>query len=164
MKTLLFVFLLLCGADGASAALKTVPQNGTFGQPADEQAAQMGLPHSDASLWAVLRETKVSEDAKRGLYTASFPDDVKALNGQTVSLTGFMLPIDSWTHSKHFLLSKYTPVCFFCPPGEPNEVVEVTTGKSVPVSDHLVTVTGRFSLIDNAEKGLFFRLDGASLQ
>ena len=164
MKTLVFLLLFLCGADGATAALKTVPQNGTFGQPADEQAAQMGLPQSDASLWAVLRETKVSEDAKRGLYTASFPASVKALSGQTVSLTGFMLPIDTWTRSKHFLLSKYTPICAFCPPGAPNEVVEVIAAKSIAVTEAMITVTGKFSLANDSEKGLFFRIDGGATQ
>ena len=153
-----FLFLLLLGCSAAAAS----PQG--LGQPADERTAQKKLPQSEAPLWGVLRQTAIHEDTKRGLFSASFPSTVKELDGKTLSLTGFMLPIDAWTRSKHFLLSKYTPVCFFCPPGEPNEVVEVTTGKSVPVSDHLVTVTGRFSLIDNAEKGLFFRLDGASLQ
>ena len=164
MKMLVLLFLLLCGADGAIAAVKTVPKDGTFGQPADEQAAQMGLPQSDASLWAVLRETKVSEDAKRGLYTASFPADVTALSGQTVSLTGFMLPIDSWTRSKHFLLSKYTPVCAFCPPGAPNEVVEVITPKSIPVTEAMIIVTGKFYLAHDSEKGLFFRIDGGAVR
>ncbi|HMA49439.1 MAG TPA: DUF3299 domain-containing protein [Magnetospirillaceae bacterium] len=163
MKTMLaFVFLTLGCA--ASAAVKSVPQNGTFGQPADEQAAQMGLPQSDASLWTLLRQTKVSEDAKRGLYTASFPADVKALSGQTVTLTGFMLPIDAWTHSKHFLLSKYTPVCAFCPPGAPNEVVEVIAPKSIKVTEAMITVTGKFSLANDSEKGLFFRIEGGATQ
>jgi hypothetical protein len=154
------LFLALAGLADASAAVKTQPQNGTFGQPADEQSAQKALPHSDAPLWSVLRLTEVSEDAKRGLYTARFPSEVKALNGQTVSLTGFMLPIDAWTRSKHFLLSKYTPVCAFCPPGAPNEVVEVITAKSLVVTEAMVTVTGKFSLANDSEKGLFFRIEG----
>ena len=133
-----------------------------FGQPADERAAQKALPQSDSALWGVLRRTRISEDVKRGLFSASFPADVTALDGQTVTLTGFMLPIDAKTRTKHFLLSKYTPVCFFCPPGEPNEVVEVVADKAQPVSDDLVSVTGKLSLIDNAEKGLFFRISAGA--
>ncbi len=165
MKTMLvFLLLFVWGAEDAIAAMKSVPQQGTFGQPADEQAAQQALPHSDAALWTVLRQTKVTEDARRGLYTASFPAEVRALSGETVSVTGFMLPIDAWTRSKHFLLSKYTPVCAFCPPGAPNEVVEVIAAKSIAVTEAMVTVSGKFSLANDSEKGLFFRIDGGAAQ
>lgn len=128
------------------------------GQPSGERAAQKALPQSDAPLWGVLRKTRITEDVKRGLFAASFPPEVKALSGTTVTLSGFMLPLDAKGRTKHFLLSKYTPVCFFCPPGEPNEVVEVVSEKALPVSDDMTSVTGAFSLIDNAEKGLFFRV------
>ena len=146
---------------GAEAAMKTLPTD--RGQPADERTAQQALPQADTPLWGVLRQTKVGEDAQRGLYTASFPAAVKALDGTNVQLSGFMLPIDAWTRSKHFLLSKYTPVCFFCPPGEPNEVVEVTTAKPVPVTEKLVTLSGKLTMTDSSEKGLFFRIDGGVL-
>lgn len=143
--------VLLCGPAGAA-----VPSS--LGQPTDERAAQKALPQSESALWGVLRKTRITEDVKRGLFSASFPSDVEALNGTTVTVSGFMLPIDAKAKTRHFLLSKYTPVCFFCPPGEPNEVVEVVADKALPVSDDLISVTGKLSLIDNAEKGLFFRI------
>jgi len=154
-------FVLLLAGFVSTAVFAAVPSNAPIGQPADERAAQKGLPQSASALWGVLRNTKITEDLKRGLFSASFPAEVDALNGTTVTLAGFMLPIDAKTKTKHFLLSKYTPVCFFCPPGEPNEVVEVLADKALPVSDDLVTVTGKLSLIDNAEKGLFFRINTA---
>jgi len=58
--------------------------------------------------------------------------------------------MDANRKSEHFRLSKYTPVCFFCPPGEPNEVVEMVAEKALPVSDDLISATGKISLIDNA--------------
>lgn len=153
MKALLFaVFVSLAAGAAAPPA----------GQPADERAAQKKLPQSASALWGVLRQTRITEDVKRGLFSASFPAEVEALNGTTVTVTGFMLPIDAKARSRHFLLSKYTPVCFFCPPGEPNEVVEVLADKAMPVSDDLVSVTGTLSLIDNAEKGLFFRISAGA--
>jgi uncharacterized protein len=151
MKIVILALLL-----ASFPALAATPPG--LGQPADERVAQKALPQSDAALWGVLRKTRISEDVKRGLFSASFPDEVTALSGLTVTVTGFMLPIDAKTRTKHFLLSKYTPVCFFCPPGEPNEVVEVLANKARPVSDDLVSVTGKLTLIDNAEKGLFFRI------
>jgi hypothetical protein len=131
-------------------------------QAPGERAAQNTLPKSAAPLWTTLRHAKVGEDPKRGLFTIAFTDDVKALAGRTVTLSGFMLPLDEAAATRHFLLSKYTPVCFFCPPGEPNEVVEVINKKGIKLTDKLITVTGRFALNNDGEKGLFFRIDQAS--
>lgn len=146
---------------GVSVALLTAsPVLGqSFGQAPGERATQLKLPTSQAPIWATLRKTKIGENAKLGIFTASFPDEVKALNGTQVTVSGFMLPMDTATRSKHFLLARYTPVCFFCPPGQPNEVVEVISKPGVKLTGNMVTLSGRLSLINNGEKGLFFRLD-----
>jgi uncharacterized protein len=130
-----------------------------YGQAPGERAAQLRLPKSSAPVWATLRKTRIGEDVRRGLYTASFPPEVQALGGTRVTVSGFMLPMDAGAKSKHFLLSRYTPVCFFCPPGEPNEVVEVVSKPGVKLTSGQVTLSGRLTLINDGEKGLFFRLD-----
>ncbi len=130
-------------------------------QGAGERAAQNELPKSASALWATLRKTRIGQDVKRGLFTASFPTEVKALDGSDVTVTGFILPLDSTPKTRHFLISKYTPVCFFCPPGEPNEVVEVKTRTGLATTDRLVTVKGRLSLINKADQGLFFQIADA---
>jgi hypothetical protein len=130
-----------------------------FGQAPGERSAQLRLPKSAAPLWTTLRKTRIGEDARRGIYTASFPPEVKALDGTQVTLSGFMLPMDTAQRSKHFLFARYTPVCFFCPPGEPNEVVEVISGPGVKLTGGMITLSGRMTLTNNGEKGLFFRLD-----
>jgi hypothetical protein len=91
-------------------------------QPAYERAAEAGLPQPRALLWTVLRRTKIGEDASRGVFTA-FSPEAKALNGHALTLSGFMLPLDAEPRSQHFLLLRYTPVCFFCPSGGHDEVV-----------------------------------------
>jgi hypothetical protein len=132
------------------------------GQPSDERAAQRGLPHATDQLWAVLRTTKIGEDARRGIFTARFSPAVQALAGKSITISGFMLPLESQGRTAHFLLSKYTPVCFFCPPGEPNEVIEVRTVKSLKAGYGKVTVTGRFALQNDGEKGLFYVMTQAA--
>jgi len=125
-----------------------------------ERIAQQSLPKSGDPLWKVLRTTRITEDKRTGFYSAIHSPAVLALAGTTVSVTGFMLPIEQARETNHFLVSRRTPVCFFCPPGEPNEVVEVRTRKPRPAGYDQVKVTGRFSLADNGEKGLFFRIEG----
>lgn len=132
-------------------------------QPADERAAQKQLPQSRDKFWTTLHTTQIKEDDRRGLFLAVHSPQVKALAGQTLTVSGFMLPLESNMTTSHFLLSKYTPVCFFCPPGQPNEIVEVRTSRPVKAGYDLIKVSGRFALQSNGEQGLFFRLDGASV-
>ena len=68
---------LALAAPAAAAATKLVTQ------PADERRAQQSLPQSHAPLWAVLRRTRVIEDDRRGLFSATFPPEVQALQGRT---------------------------------------------------------------------------------
>ncbi len=129
-----------------------------------ERSSQARLPQGKSPVWATLRQTKIGVNEAQGLFTASYPAPVKALSGKMVSLAGFIMPLDVQTRGTHFLLSKYTPVCSFCPPGEPNEVVEVRTAKPVAFVQKLVTVTGQFALQNNGEQGLFFQMTGATVQ
>ena len=126
-----------------------------------ERAAQARLPQGGTPLWTTLRQTRIGEDQARGLFTAAHPPQVRALSGRTISPAGFVMPLDAQTRGNHFLLSRYTPVCAFCPPGEPNEVVEVHTAQPIAFPTRLVTVTGTFGLENKGENGLFFRMTGA---
>ena len=139
-------------------------QAGASGQPPVERAAQRRLPHSTDPLWATLGATEVRQDPAKGIFTAAFPPKVKAMAGQTLTVSGFMLPLDAGMATQHFLLSKYTPVCPFCPPGAPNEVIEVRSTSPIYIYDQQIEVTGRFSLQNDGDAGLFFRLDQAQVE
>ena len=133
-------------------------------QEAGERSAQSRLPQSRSVLWSTLRTTRISEDDARGIFKASHPPAVRALVGRTITLPGFVMPLDATTQGTHFLLSKYTPVCAFCPPGEPNEVVEVRTSRPITFGTRLVSVTGRFGLQNNGDNGLFFQMSSAEVR
>lgn len=121
----------------ALLATPTIAQQG-----AGERAAQARLPQGHSNLWTTLRTTRIRADEARGIFTAMHPPAVRALVGKSVSLPGFIMPLDAATRGTHFLVSKYTPVCNFCPPGEPNEVVEVNSARPIAFGVKLVTVTG----------------------
>lgn len=152
-KLVLAATLLLAG--GAQALAQQAP---------GERQAQARLPQGRSPLWAVLRTTRINVDEARGLFTATHPPAVRALVGKKVTLSGFVMPLDAATRGNHFLLSKYTPVCAFCPPGEPNEVVEVHTARAIVFSAKLVSVTGTFGLENNGDNGLFFQMASAIVQ
>lgn len=146
-----------------TALLLAVPASAQV-QGEGERALQAKLPQGHTPLWTTLRTTKITIDDAHGVFLAAHPPAVKALVGRTITLAGFVMPLDAATRGTHFLLSKYTPVCAFCPPGEPNEVVEVQTARPIDYSGSLVNVTGRFSLENNGDNGLFFKLLGATVR
>lgn len=126
-----------------------------------ERSAQSILPKSADPLWTMLRQCKVSENQKTGMYSIQPTAQVKALAGTTVRAKGFTLPLDGNDKTAHFLIGVNTPVCFYHPPGEPNEVIEVSTKQPITWDEKLTTVEGTFSLMNNGEMGVFFRLTNA---
>jgi len=135
-----------------------------YGQPAEERALQDTLPKSNDLLWGKFAKCRVGYSNKTGIYNISVTPEVKAMAGHTVTARGWVLPLDGSDHTKHFLLTRRTPVCMFCPPGEPNEVAEVLAPNPIVWTDKLVTVTGGLSLINNGEKGMFFRINATTVK
>jgi len=123
-----------------------------------ERQAQLSLPKAEHPLWDRLRTTPVTIDEASQFYTAAPPPEVRALAGRRVTVKGYMLPLESAERTTHFLISPYTPVCFFHPPAEPNEVIEVRLSRPIAAGYHLVEVTGAFALSNDGEKGLFFQI------
>jgi hypothetical protein len=136
----------------------------TTGQPLDEMAAQKGLPQARDALWAKFIKCKLGYDEESGVYSITMTPDVKALDGKTVTLRGFVLPMDGSDRTQHFLLSRNTPVCMYCPPGQPNEVVEVMATRMIAWTDKMVSVTGKLTLINDEEKALFFKIEKAEVK
>ena len=147
------LMFLLCGMRSEKHVL-TQP----ISQPTDERAAQDLLPKSQSPVWLQFLKCKIGYNNHSGLYNIAVTPEVKALAGTSVTVNGFVLPLDGSDHTKHFLLTRNTPVCMFCPPGEPNEVVEVVAPHAIVWTDKIVTVTGPLTLINNGEKGMFFKI------
>jgi uncharacterized protein len=127
-----------------------------------ERQRQKSLPHASDPFWAKLKACTVGFDATHNHYKLTPTPEIKALIGTTVAIRGFTLPLDGSDHTHHFLIGVNTPVCFYHPPGEPNEVVEVFSLKPITWKDSAIFVQGMFKLIDQPDGGVFFQLDNAS--
>lgn len=141
-------FLLLSGF-----SVETMPS-----QPNDERKAQEALPQAHDAMWKTFAKCKVHLDKKKYLYSITYTPEVKAMEGKRITVSGFILPLESTEKFTHFLLSKRTPVCPFCPPGEPNEIIEVFTKEPIKWGENTLTVTGTLQFTANPELGLFFQL------
>lgn len=144
---------------GPMAANDLSPRDGEL---AAERQAQLNLPRADHPLWNTLRQTRISIDESSQLFTASHPAPVRAMAGRRVTVRGYMLPLEATDQTRHFLISPYTPVCFFHPPAEPNEVIEVRLSRPIEAGYHLVEVSGVLRLANDGEKGLFFVIANGS--
>jgi len=142
----------------------TVGDDPLAGELASERQMQRNLPRANHPLWTTLRQTRISIDERTQLFRAAHPASVRSLAGSRVTVRGYMLPLESSDRTRHFLVSPYTPVCFFHPPAEPNEVIEVRLSRPIDAGYHLVEVSGVLTLADNGEKGLFFVIDGGQGQ
>lgn len=156
-----FVILaMVAGMLGSGEVARAAPSPAPA-QPTEERKAQDSLPMAHDGLWGTLMKTKIKYSNTAPHITATIPPEVKAMNGRTVEISGFVLPLDGGEKTLHFLLSKRTPTCPFCPPGEPNEVIEVYTKTPVTWDDALLTVRGTFTLTNNTEMGVFFLMKDA---
>jgi len=113
-------------------------------------------------LWPTLKKTRLAAD-QNGMVRAAFTPEVSSLSGKAMTISGFILPIEASKRYNHFILSRYSPECPFCPSGGPTEVIEVFTDKAVGPTPALVTMRGTFSVQDNMEAGLFYRMKGGVL-
>lgn len=126
-----------------------------------ERLRQRSLPHAQDPFWDKLKACKVSLDAAGHTYHLTPTPKIKAMSGHNLMVQGFILPLDGSDKTQHFLIGVNTPVCFYHPPGEPNELIEVFSVKPVTWTDRPIFMKGRFILINEAKEGVFFRLDNA---
>jgi len=136
-------------------------------QPADERAAQENLPKAKDETWERLGKCKVtmSEDTKNDMYVygINYTPEVKAMEGKDITITGFMLPLEASEKFKHFILSKRTPTCPFCPPGEPNEIIDVYTAQPVSWIESAIKIRGKFGFTKDQQLGMFFKMTNVTV-
>lgn len=139
----------------------SVPDSGVSSQPADERKAQDALPKSKDKVWDELSHTKVKLDETTGLFNMEYSDSVKALEGKSMAVTGFMMPLEGGEEQKYFLLCKRTPTCPFCMPGGPTEVIEINSDKPVKWVDDMVRIEGSLKLLPPNDNGMLYQLNRA---
>lgn len=151
----------------ATSLLSTAVPGGAMqptSQPLEELMQQQSLPQASDPLWAKFVKCKLSYDERTGVYSIRMTREVKALHGKTITMRGFVLPMDGSDRTQHFLLTRNTPVCMYCPPGAPNEVVEVRSSRAIAWTDKIVSVTGKLNLVNDEERAIFFKVENAEVK
>lgn len=86
-----------------------------------------------------------------------FSDELRALDGEVVTLEGYVIPLQSSGAQDYFVLSRFPySNCFFCGNAGPETVAEVYTNEPFPYRDAKVRVTGQLKLNADDPLHLFF--------
>ncbi|MEQ1657962.1 MAG: DUF3299 domain-containing protein [Hylemonella sp.] len=124
--------------------------------PAHDPSTSM-LPDAPGAVpWSVLSAATIKKS--QGKLGPAFPEALRPLQGKTVKLQGYILPIEAGQTHSYFLLSAWSPTCPFCLSAGPEAMVEVRARKAVKYSIDPVVVEGRLLLLDNDPGGVFYRL------
>lgn len=121
------------------------------------------LTHEDDLQWLLFHNTRITADQAAGVYMASFNPLLLKMEGQPISITGYMLPLQASFASGHFILTRRSPGCPYCPPNEPTEAIEIFTPQLIKPTPSPLTVEGKLHMVSRSEQGLFFRIDNARI-
>ena len=111
--------------------------------------------------WVELMSAKL--EYGEGGMVASFPQSIQDKAGETVKISGFMMPLQPDLLQSHFLLTSNPPSCFFHIPGGPAGSVEVVAVEGIEVSWGPVLLEGRFEPQETNDFGVVYRLLDAKL-
>ncbi|WP_375397158.1 hypothetical protein [uncultured Sphingomonas sp.] len=119
------------------------------------------LDHEDDLRWVILHDVQVTADEARGVYTAKFSRNMADMEGRPFTIIGYMLTIEPNTRSAHFVITRRSSGCPFCPPNEPTEAIEVFATRPIDYTQAPIALKGTLHLVRSSAQGLFYRMDQA---
>jgi len=161
----------------AGIALTALPA--TAFQIQEEVEIPHGQPHvtdylaadrPDVAIWKLLARAKeVPGERDTGEFgqgprhfVADFSPEIEALDGKTVVISGFMLPLEYSEKQKHFLLGPRPPSCPYCLAVGPAQLIEVMLEEPLKVTFSPVQIEGKLELMRDHPSGLFYRIETVS--
>lgn len=109
---------------------------------------------------------KVTKESGKTVYTPHFPPQLAAMNGKTVTLQGYVIPMKAGFRHNRFLLS-VLPIdqCMFCGNNGIPAMVEVTLseGKKIRASEKPVEIKGKTVLNGKDRSRVEIWIDNASI-
>lgn len=105
---------------------------------------QLQAQNSWKKLEAVAFETVETKEGYP-MDVAAFGEAVKALEGSTIRLKGYIIPLEELRGQKYFIFSRYPfNLCYFCGAAGPETIIEVRSQKEIPFTEDLIELEGRF--------------------
>ena len=122
----------------------------------------------EENVWKTLAkvdiEKKFDETLNFEIDFPTFSEDVKKLNGQTIELQGWMIPLEELQGETYFVLSSLPFAnCFFCGGAGPETVAEVFSKDKIKYTEKRITVRGRLQINADDPMKLMYILQEAEI-
>ena len=93
-----------------------------------------------------------------------FSDAIKEMEGETVTVKGFIIPTEGYKSHTEFIFSAFPySMCFFCGGAGPETVMEVITKEPVKYTAEAITLRGKLVLNADDINRLMYFLEEAEL-
>jgi hypothetical protein len=116
-----------------------------------------GLQGDGITAWSRLRDANLRFEETQ--VVADFGDEIAEMEGKSIKLAGYMMPMSADMQQTTFLLSASPPNCFFHVPGGPTTIAMVETGASgVMMTMEPLVIEGKLELVRRSEQGILYRL------
>ena len=91
-----------------------------------------------------------------------FSDGIKNLDGEIVTVKGFIIPTEGYKSHNEFIFSAFPySMCFFCGGAGPETVMEVITSQAVKYTAEAITLRGKLVLKPDDINRLMYGLEDA---
>ncbi len=92
-----------------------------------------------------------------------FSDEVKKMEGKTIQIKGYIIPVEGYKSHKEFIFSAYPySMCFFCGGAGPETVMEVYAKEPIEYTAEAVTIEGTLELNASDINRLIYALNDAT--
>lgn len=106
--------------------------------------------------WRVLGQVELVKQNRK--MVPAFDRSVTALDGKTVRVQGFMMPLDIGDKQRRFLLVAAPPHCAFCLPAGPDAMIEVRAKSDIRYGFDAISVSGKLQVLKDDPAGLYYRM------
>jgi hypothetical protein len=130
--------------------------------------ATSGNAQETKSLWSTLGKVtfKKQYDDMLGFKVdvPIFSPEIKNLQGKSVEIKGYIIPVEGYKGSKEFVFSAFPyNMCFFCGGAGPESVMEVYAKEAIKYTTEAIIIKGKLELNSNDVNQLMYILNDAEL-
>lgn len=128
---------------------------------------QIANAQTSSDIWKTMEKVtyKKTLDKSLGIYVdvPVFGKSVKELAGKTVTIKGYIIPLEGYQDQDYFIFSRYPyNMCFFCGGAGPETVLEAESkdGKTIKYTSKEITIKGKLKLNnDNVDRLMYILED-----
>lgn len=135
----------------------------TYGQEGEEL-----LVIKEESLWKTLSKITYKQEYNElfgfKVDIPVFSKQIQELEGQTVEVKGYIIPIEGYKSHKEFMFSAFPyNMCFFCGGAGPETVMEVASLEPIEYSAEQIRIKGKLVLNDDDINRMMYILEDVEL-